>query len=106
MEIGSIMGQAPRLREAVTVSLCLTCDNSRRIDDELRRGGLVGCCIFFSNPTYDTDKIEADALFKGWVDLRSRPEGERSGVITNFMLITKNVSRCPHFKERLDKNYL
>lgn len=92
-------------------SICYNCYFSRKpASDENRDKGYVGCCIraleqhqFKGGRIRDYEIInEAKEVAEGWVDLRSSVFGEKSGIITDMMLLTKEVKSCDmyEFKER------
>lgn len=77
-------------------SKCWDCVYSRRPAAESNlEEGWTGCCIRAVNEFWDHDAIQVGQVGEGWVDLKSEPEfGIRSGVITNFQLLTRQVSDC------------
>ena len=81
-------------------SICYSCLNSRRVAaDKLEQEGYVGCCMWVKGKSDRTDFIdEASELAEGWVDLKSKPFGNPSGVITNIQLITLEVKSCTEYK--------
>ncbi len=64
------------------------------------KNGFVGCAYGFNTdctkPYYDYIE-EAKAVGEGWVDLRSSPFEKRSGIITNFQILTLEVKKCAGF---------
>lgn len=89
-------------------SICHTCDKARKpASDENTRKGFVGCSLRvigkrFRNDddTYDWTEIEeATEVAEGWVDLKSRLVlGNGSGIISNYMLLTLEVTSCRQYK--------
>jgi hypothetical protein len=88
-------------------SICQLCEYSRRVSSrELENKGYVGCCLPIKKEKagFNVDReysfIESgEEVAEGWVDLRSKPFGDGSGVSTNFQLITLGIKRCSEFKE-------
>lgn len=91
-------------------TICLTCEKARKPwSDELAKQGYVGCCMFViqSRITKEDDNEERDISFllkakeaaEGWVDLRSRPNGKGSGIVTNFQLLTLEVEDCKEYQQ-------
>lgn len=87
-------------------SICYMCENARKpASDENRNKGYVGCCI----RCYDKDHWEinnAKEIAEGWVDLRASIECEKgSGLITNYQLLTLEVTSCDSFMSK-DENFM
>lgn len=80
-------------------SLCYTCEHARKPATETNRDiGWVGCaeyarkehCNFVGN---------AKEIGEGWVDLRASIFGKKSGIITNFQLLTLEVKTCSAYQK-------
>ncbi len=81
-----------------TKSICYNCENARKpASDQIMNQGYVGCAEFARKEHYDFI-IEAEELAEGWVDLKTRIFGKKSGVITNLQLLTKEVKTCKEFQ--------
>lgn len=81
-------------------SICYNCDLARKpASDENRKNGYVGCCLRVLHPIhFDWDEItEAKEVGEGWVDLKARIDGNKSGVISNYQLLTLEVKSCNQF---------
>ena len=82
-------------------SLCWDCVNARKPAADSNRGNwFVGCCEMFRRRKYNENAdifdylMQEDAVGEGWVDLRARIWGEKSGVITNYVPMVKGAKRC------------
>lgn len=81
-------------------SLCYTCEHARKPAAETNRDkGFVGCAQFTRKEHYAFVQ-EAEELAEGWVDLRASIFGEKSGIITNFQLLTLEVKICSSYQKR------
>ena len=79
-------------------SICYVCRNARKpAANENRDKGYVGCAEFTRKGHYDFIG-KAKELAEGWVDLRARIFGDKSGVITNLQLMTLEVKKCSSFE--------
>lgn len=79
-------------------SICYVCRNARKpAANENREKGYVGCAEFTRKEHYGFVD-EAKELAEGWVDLRARIFGEKSGIITNLQLMTLEVKKCSSFE--------
>jgi len=97
-------------------SICHSCEHGRKpASDENRDKGYVGCAEFLRkqkhaspNGIVEDDDVsfekntffirEAKELGEGWVDLRARVFGQKSGAITNCQLLTLEVSKCDEYE--------
>jgi len=92
-------------------SICYGCENARRSASEANeKAGYVGCALRVmtknglslldgNGTSYDHDEIgSAKEIATGWVDLRSKPFGKKSGMITNEQLLTLEVGSCHKFE--------
>ena len=88
-------------------SLCYTCEHARKpAADENRDKGYVGCSIPARNTRLQSNDDEmyfnfisgAKELATGWVDLRSRIFGNKSGVTSNCQLLTLEVTKCSEYQ--------
>lgn len=90
-------------------SICYTCSIGRHLaSDELMEKGYTGCCLRLIGrddheiKSYDYDQIlEAKEIAEGWVRTKvgifkhNKNSNEIAhGLITNFQLITKGVTKC------------
>ena len=85
------------------MSLCQTCRHARNTTTEsLHYKGFVGCTIFMEyGKGIDLTQIKGE-LYEGWISNAGYTEKFRKGdFLTNFQLITKNVSKCPYFAEKI-----
>lgn len=88
-------------------SICYNCIWARKpASDENRDKGYVGCAYFVSIEDHSDNRIlstiiEAEEVAEGWVDLRASVFGEKSGIITNLQILTKNVKSCTKFEEKI-----
>lgn len=88
-------------------SICYNCQWARKVADTNEQKGYVGCVLRLlgNGEKYDYNEItKAKEIAEGWVYTKRRPFQERykgfgSGVMTNFQLITLEVSDCKQFKE-------
>lgn len=79
-------------------SICYACRSARKpAANENRDKGYVGCAEFTRNGHYYFVG-EAKELAEGWVDLKARIFGEKSGIITNLQLMTLEVKKCSSFE--------
>ena len=85
-------------------SLCYNCDLARRpASDENIKKGFVGCSIRVQHKPNDDhlEIIHVKEIGEGWVDLRSTVDRDKgSGVITNFQLMTLEVSKCNLYQQK------
>lgn len=97
-------GESEKLQEDFP-SMCWKCVNARKPAAESNRDkGYVGCAEYVRRDHHEFIS-NAKELAEGWVDLRSRIFGEKSGIITNCQLLTFGVNKCSAFeleKERKD----
>jgi hypothetical protein len=76
-------------------SLCYTCRHARKpAAEENQEKGDVGCAFY--TPSFN---VVAKELATGWVDLRAKLFGPKSGIITNFQLLTNEVKTCAKYEE-------
>lgn len=79
-------------------SICYSCDRARRVASETNEQlGFVGCSLRVTpmmERVSEADINEAKIIAEGWVDLRSRPFGSHSGVISNYQIVTLEVEMC------------
>lgn len=86
-------------------SICYNCRNARKpASDENQENGYVGCAYFAreqNEEKYPMSVIgnNTKEVAEGWVDLRARIFGEKSGIITNIQIITLEVKTCNAFEE-------
>lgn len=78
-------------------SICYSCEHSRRpASDENTQIGYVGCVLRCIDKDY-TEIVVGDTVAEGWVDLRSDVFGNKSGVMTNYQLLTHKIKKCNSF---------
>lgn len=81
-------------------SLCYTCEHARKpASDENQNIGWVGCAQYtrLENKCYFLQ--EAKDTGEGWVDLRAGIFKPKSGMITNFCLLTKETTKCSAYQK-------
>ena len=68
-------------------------------------GEYVGCVAALSRDMEDEDWLyifyERGEISTGWVDLRAKPYGKDSGMITNGIPCFKKDDFCKHYKESM-----
>ena len=87
-------------------SLCWDCTYARNPASENNlQKGFCGCSYGLDmgdhNLTFEEFIIDASIIGEGWVDLRSVPFGESSGVITNYQYLVNGVKKCKGFTKKL-----
>ncbi len=79
-------------------SICHTCKSARKpASDENRGKGYVGCAEYARKENYDYVGV-AKEIATGWVDLKTKIFGDKSGIISNFQLLTLEVESCNKFE--------
>lgn len=78
-------------------SICYACRNARNpASNGNIEKGYVGCAEFTRKGDYDFVG-DCKELAEGWVDLRAKIFGEKSGIMTNLQLMTLEVTNCSSF---------
>jgi hypothetical protein len=84
-------------------SLCYTCRHARKpAAEENQEKGYVGCAFYTRESGEEKEpsfNVVAKELATGWVDLRAKLFGPKSGIITNFQLLTNEVKTCAKYEE-------
>ncbi|RPF49506.1 hypothetical protein EDD75_0322 [Thermodesulfitimonas autotrophica] len=79
---------------------CINCINVRKA----QKGLPYVACAYWSLNSFekflDLEK-KPEQIYSGWADLRSYPEGNGSGLITNNCVIIRQHDVCSLFKSRL-----
>lgn len=77
---------------------CENCINARRAEND----EYVGCVALTSkdidNEDYWYNFYERNEIATGWVDLRAKPNGKSSGMITNGIPCFKKNDICNHYE--------
>lgn len=83
-------------------SKCYSCEHARKpASEQLQNQGYVGCAVYTRTNSID-HVIESKEGVEGWVDLRARPFGDKSGVITNLQLMTLETKICTAYQKMGD----
>ncbi len=83
-------------------SICYGCDNERRpAADENTAKGYVGCCMRVLRRPKDHEEInDGKEIGIGWVDLKANVFNKKSGVITNYQILTLEINHCNQFSPK------
>lgn len=83
-------------------SLCYQCIHARKpASDEIQNKGYVGCAEYARSDNGNIEFVgDVKELAEGWVDLRAKIFGIKSGVITNLQLLTLEVKECKSFLKK------
>lgn len=78
---------------------CENCRNARKACN----GDYVGCVAAirgdYTNDDYCFNFYKRSQISTGWVDLRAKPYGKDSGMITNGIPCFKKDDICEHYEE-------
>lgn len=84
-------------------SYCYQCSKVRKpASDDLLKEGWCGCILFarIENEREKDDIVDSiygGELAEGWVNLKSYPQFNYKGTITNFQLLTKEIVSCKYY---------
>jgi hypothetical protein len=80
-------------------SICYHCENARNpASVENLNQGWVGCAQGCTNAKELNP--EAKEIAEGWVDLKTMPFSEHSGIISNMQTLTKEVVYCSLYEDK------